>query len=165
MHVAEAVYLDSRMLLGEAILEHECDASKGGMSKQNKSRQYASKHRLLPPGSSMPVNAYRASKLLRNFMPDSRKMPVCVNDCSLLPHDSPSDNSLRCPNPDCAQLIFFKGKPRKIFRTTSVRSIVATAFASRDIATELKKGIPESAHASILRGWAGEVVVASCLVP
>ena len=56
----------------------------------------------------MPGNAYRAGKLLRKYMPYSRKRPVCINDCSLLAHDSPADNSLRCPSPDCAQLMFFE---------------------------------------------------------
>ena len=44
---AEALYHRSHMLLGVTILDHECEASKTGLSKQTKSKGYSAKQRLL----------------------------------------------------------------------------------------------------------------------
>ena len=133
-------------------LDHDCEASKTGLSKQTKSKSYSAKQRLLPLGNIMPVNAYRASKLLKPFMPQLRKMPVCVNDCCTLPAGYPADDETCCSNPSCNQPMFVNGKARKTFRTLSVQSVVKAAFASKDLAAELKKDPPVSSHASILRG-------------
>ncbi|DBA88538.1 TPA: hypothetical protein ACH3X2_005009 [Trebouxia sp. C0005] len=111
-----------------------------------------------PLGNIMPVNAYRASKLLKPFMPQLRKTPVCVNDCCPLPAGYPADDETCCCNPSCNQPMFLNGKARKTFRTLSVQSVVKAAFASKDLAAELKKDPPVSSHASILRGWAGMVL-------
>ena len=89
--------------------------------------------------------------------PESCKIIVCGNDYTLLPISctAASDPDLRCTNPGCAQRMFQNNKPRKIYSTTLLRSIVATAFANREVAADLKEGPPISANFSILRGWGG----------
>jgi len=49
----------------------------------------------------MPINVYRASKLLHPYKPESRKITVCGKDYTLLPigRTAASDPDLRCTNP------------------------------------------------------------------
>ncbi|KAL0043424.1 hypothetical protein WJX79_004419 [Trebouxia sp. C0005] len=81
---------------------------------------------------------------------------ILDHECEASKTGYPADDETCCCNPSCNQPMFLNGKARKTFRTLSVQSVVKAAFASKDLAAELKKDPPVSSHASILRGWADE---------